>query len=162
MVPIRIVIATALLTAAAVPAAAPAQTARDSVLSTVQGFFDALGSRDSVASRRVMTADGEYYAVRTNDGRVSVTKRTNSEHFATIGTRLDVLLERMWNPTVLIRGPVAQVWTEYDFHVNGRFSHCGVDSVGLIRTADGWKIASIIYTVEPTGCAPSPLGPPGR
>ena len=52
------------------------------------------------------------------------------------------------------------VWAPYDFHVNGAFSHCGVDVFSLVRTAEGWRIAAVAYTVEREGCAPSPLGPP--
>ena len=69
-------------------------------------------------------------------------------------------LERLWNPTVLVHGSMAVVWAEYDFHRDGAFSHCGVDAFSLFKTADGWKIAGTTYTVEPTGCEESPLGPP--
>jgi hypothetical protein len=67
----------------------------------------------------------------------------------------------MWDPTVLIDGDIAMVWTRYDFHIDGEFSHCGVDAVLLLRTDDGWRIASLAWTSE-KDCNPSPLGlPPG-
>jgi hypothetical protein len=53
------------------------------------------------------------------------------------------------------------VWTPYDFHIDGEFSHCGIDAFNMVRTDEGWKIASIVWTVERTGCENSPLGPPG-
>jgi hypothetical protein len=71
----------------------------------------------------------------------------------------DALLERMWEPKVLLRGPIAVVWAEYDFHRNKTFHHCGFDSVNLLKTAEGWKISGIAYTSETTGCKASPLGP---
>ncbi len=71
----------------------------------------------------------------------------------------NVWLERIWNPTVLVHGPIAVVWAEYDFHLNGNLSHCGVDSISLLKTSAGWKISSISDTNETSGCA-SPLGPP--
>jgi hypothetical protein len=52
------------------------------------------------------------------------------------------------NPRVLIHNRVAIVWTPYDFYINEKLSHGGVDAVSLLKTADGWKIAGIIYTVE--------------
>ena len=70
------------------------------------------------------------------------------------------MLERMWDATVLVHGPLAQVWTPYDFHADGEFSHCGVDAFTLIKTSEGWRVSGVAYTVEPTGCEPSPLGPP--
>ncbi len=56
-------------------------------------------------------------------------------------------------------GGIAVVWAEYDFHLNGKFNHCGVDQVNLLKTGAGWKIMGIAYTSETSGCAPSPLGP---
>lgn len=76
-----------------------------------------------------------------------------------IGTGKGEWLERIWNPKVLEHGSLAVVWAEYDFHLNGKFSHCGIDSFTLLKTDKGWKIAAISDTRETTGCAPSPLGP---
>ena len=78
-----------------------------------------------------------------------------------LATSKNVWLERIWNPTVLVHGPIAVVWAEYDFHLNGKLSHCGVDSISLLKTSAGWKISSISDTRETAGCT-SPLGPPNQ
>jgi hypothetical protein len=39
---------------------------------------------------------------------------------------------------------MAQVWGEYESLRHGKFSHCGVDSMSLFKTAEGWKIAAIV------------------
>lgn len=69
------------------------------------------------------------------------------------------LTERMWTPTVVLHGTIADVHAPYDFHIDGRFSHCGTDLITVVRATGEWRIASIIYIVQRTGCAPSPLGP---
>ena len=66
--------------------------------------------------------------------------------------------ERIWNAEVRVNGLIATVTAPYDFWIDGKFSHCGVDSFDFIKTGDGWKIAGGVYTVEQK-CAPSPLGP---
>jgi hypothetical protein len=66
--------------------------------------------------------------------------------------------ERIWNPDVRIHGLIATVWAAYDFWIDGKLSHCGVDAFDLIKTPEGWRIAGGVYTVE-TQCSPSPLGP---
>lgn len=66
----------------------------------------------------------------------------------------------MWDPKIMIHKEIAIVWTKYDFHREGKFSHCGVDAFNLIKAPGGWKISGIIYTVEKEGCEESPLGPP--
>ena len=65
----------------------------------------------------------------------------------------------MWEPKVLIRGAIAQLWAPYDFHREGKFNHCGIDSVSLVKVGGAWKIAGISYTSETLNCPASPLGP---
>lgn len=69
-------------------------------------------------------------------------------------------LERIWDAEVRIRGPIAVVWAPYDFHIGGKFSHCGIDIFDLVEKESGWVITGATYTVERTGCSESPLGPP--
>ena len=49
-------------------------------------------------------------------------------------------------------GTLATVWADYDFHFGKTFSHCGVDAVQLLKTAEGWKIVSIADTFVREGC----------
>ena len=70
------------------------------------------------------------------------------------------MLERFWDATVIVDGPLAVVRAPYDFHADGKFSHCGTDIFMLAKSGGAWQITSVSYTVVRTGCAPSPLGPP--
>lgn len=137
-----------------------AQSDEDAVLTAVQQFFDAMASGDSAAMRSVVVPEGRYFSVRDTPDGPAIGGATNADMLALIATTEQQFLERMWEPVVSLHGGIATVWTEYDFHENGRFSHCGVDAFSLIRTTEGWKIAAIVYTVKPEGCEPSPLGPP--
>ena len=67
--------------------------------------------------------------------------------------------ERSWDETVLIQGNIAVVWTPYDFHVDGVFSHCGIDSFQLIKQDGQWLISNSSWTLETENCPASPLGP---
>lgn len=142
-------------------AAAPlrAQTPRDSVLAAVTSFFTTMTARDSAGAAAVMHADGVAHSIRYSTDGTTIRTRGNAGYLAGVA-RSEGLLERMWEPTVLIHKDLATVWTPYDFHIAGEFSHCGVDAFLLAREKGTWRVLSIAYTVEPTGCAPSPLGPP--
>lgn len=59
-------------------------------------------------------------------------------------------------PTVLIRGPIAVVWGEYEFRTDGEFSRCGIDSADVIKIDGEWKIANFMWTVEKEGCRTAP------
>jgi Putative lumazine-binding len=132
---------------------------RDAVVAAVQEFFRSMEANDVAAAQRVMLPDGQLHATRRTGDSVMVRQGAFSAHFERLKAARDTVVERMWDPEVRVHGTVAMLWTPYDLYVNGKFSHCGVDAFSLVRQTDGWKISSVIYTIEPTGCAPSPLGP---
>jgi len=53
-----------------------------------------------------------------------------------------------------IDNQIATVWTPYDFYVKEHasfeehLSHTGVDSFQLFKTDDGWKILSLVYSIQ--------------
>ncbi len=126
---------------------------------TVQRLFDAMSSHNAEAARSLFTPEAALIAVRA-DGTAAVTP--HEQWLSRLTASKDQWLERMWNPKVLEHGSLAVVWADYDFHLNGKFSHCGVDSVDLLKTANGWKISGLSFTRETSGCSPSPLGPPAK
>jgi len=158
--PLVIAVVAVLLSGICAPRA-HAQEDRAAILATVQLFFDALAESDTVAGRNAVLLDGQYFRLREGDAGFDLSRVTHREFLRSLPEGDDALLERMWEPTVLQHGRMAVVWTPYDFHINGVFSHCGVDVFNLKRTENGWRIAGIMYTVELADCAPSPLGPPG-
>ena len=117
---------------------------------TVEKTFKGMAKRDAAMIRSTMLSNARLYSVRA-DG---TTAGSALEDFIRqIDSSNGDVLERFTSqPNVSIRGRLAQVWGEYEFLRDGKFHHCGVDSVSLFRTAEGWKIATIVYTVEMTGC----------
>lgn len=156
----RALIIVACIAVAALPAPLAAQTAKDSVITVVNEFFRAMATRDTAGFNRTQMADGIAYAVITRGDSVAMRQQALAASARQIAAMPDTFVERMWQPTVQVHGPIAVLWAPYDIHRNGKFQHCGVDAFTLIRGSSGWKIATVTYTVEPTGCAPSPLGPP--
>jgi hypothetical protein len=65
--------------------------------------------------------------------------------------------EQIYDVEVRVDDRVASVWAPYTFYLNERVSHCGVNSIELLRDADGWKITQISDTRRTEGC-PDPLG----
>ena len=86
--------------------------------------------------------------------------KNQGQFIATLGSTKQRLLERMWNPTVFLQGSLAVVRAPYDFHIDGAFSHCGVDVFTLVRSKSEWRVTHVVYTVQRQNCAASPLGTP--
>ena len=133
---------------------------RTAVLAVVQEFFDAMTAADSARTGAVMLRDGMNYGIRL-EPEYFLASMSTADYMASLPGRESRIVERIWDPTVLLHGPLAVVWAPYDIHGDGEFLHCGVDAFTLLRTDAGWKIAGVAFTMEPTGCAPSPLGPVG-
>ena len=57
-----------------------------------------------------------------------------------------VLFEKLLDYKIQIDGPLAHVWTPYEFYVNGKLSHSGVNSFTLFKEKDTWQIIHIIDT----------------
>jgi hypothetical protein len=145
------------------PADQPEPTRPDpeeaSVIAAVEVFFETLTTGDRSAAEAVLLPEGLFHAVRQSPDGWALGQRTHQAHLEALGTGPDEWVERMWEPTVLVHERIAVLWTPYDFHVNGEFSHCGVDAFSLVKLDDTWKIAGVMYTTEPSDCEPSPLGP---
>ncbi len=120
-------------------------------VAAVQKLFDGMAARDAALIRSTILPDARLYSVR-EDGTTSPSM-AGADFAGQIAAIQDDILERFTGkPSVSMRGRMAQVWGEYEFLRNGKFNHCGVDSFSLFKTADGWKIATVVYTSEIAGC----------
>ena len=127
-------------------------------IATVQSFFDAMAASNVEQSRRLLLPQGRFVSVREEKGQPIVRSMSVEDYLATLATDKRRRRERMWHYEMRVHGRIAVVWTPYDFWIDGKFSHCGVDVFDLVKAEDGWKIAGATYTIESTGCPPSPLG----
>ena len=153
----RVALITILLVVSGFSRISPAQTSidRDAVLKVVQAFFDTMTAKDVDGAREILVPQGRFHAMRVGAEPRSL---SNEEYLAQLQASKQTMRERIWNPEVRVHGPIATMWAPYDFWIDGKFSHCGIDAFDLIKTEKGWKIAGGTYTIE-SKCEASPLGP---
>jgi hypothetical protein len=136
--------------------ATPGQSGSEdkAVLATVQRLFDAIRAKDTAAFRDIFEPNAKLVGMRTRQNGEQVVQVLPWDRFAAFmaADQRGPWIERAWSPEVRVRGTLATVWAEYDFHFGQTPSHCGVDAVQLLKTPSGWKIVSIADTYEPTGC----------
>ena len=44
------------------------------------------------------------------------------------------------------------IWSRYEFEIDGRFSHCGIDHVDLVRIDGRWRVLNLTWTQQTEGC----------
>lgn len=133
------------------------------VLGVAQTALRAISTRDTALARTVFLPGAQLIAVMDPASPTGAPRiQADTTFYRTLPGGKEKLLERMWSPTVLLFGSVAEVHTLYDFHVDGTFSHCGTDVFMLVRAKGEWRISNITYTVQRAGCTPSPLGPAAK
>jgi len=131
------------------------------VRNTVNQFFQALAERDRALLTSITLPGSLNISTSvSNQGATEIRIQNYKQLLDNLGGEGPALLERVWNPTILIRRDIATFWAPYDFHVNGAFSHCGIDSFQLIKRQDQWFLTNLSWTVERENCEVSPLGPP--
>jgi hypothetical protein len=159
----RLLAAATLLAAALSPPMAPAAVPasdRAQVLQVVQRFFDALAANDVETSRALFLPGAQITAARNTPTGFALRRRTIEDDLQKMPANQNRYLERAWDSTVHLQGRLAAVWTPYDFHLNGKFSHSGIDAFTLVKTDEGWRIVSLAYSVEPETPSRHPAGPP--
>ena len=132
-------------------------TDRADILALMDQAFYAVGSGNPEDMRAIQLVEGTSISFRQhpdgNPGELLMRMTTNEALLADDSGGSDKYIER-WtgNPTVMIRGPIAVVWGEYEFWINGKFSHCGVDAADLVKIDGDWTIANWMWTVEKGDC----------
>ena len=120
------------------------------ILSVVDRFMDAITNGDAALLAELHVENSFTVVARPNASggdpqvvrRPMAPPRSNGRSFR----------ERYWDPVVHVRGAIAVVWTPYEFWIDGKTSHCGIDVFDLMKEKGVWKIANAMWTVEPDAC----------
>ena len=149
----RLALAVTLCAAFAVSAPAQTPTATTdeaAVLSVVDRFMEAI-STNNVALMTELRFEGGFNVVErpAPAGKTQLVRRV----FEASSFKPGNYRERYWDPIVHVRGSIAVVWTPYEFWTDGKTSHCGIDVFDMAKQDGVWKIAGMMWTVEPDACS---------
>ena len=147
-------IATVALLAAAPVAAQPADAEHAALLQTVDAAFAAISAQDDAALAAILLPGAVFYRESIgDDGKPRTTVFPWPAMLERMkGPKRELSERRTGAPTLLVRNGVAHVWTPYTFDIAGKRSHCGIDTIGLLKVDGSWRIASFGWTAEPEGC----------
>jgi Putative lumazine-binding len=112
---------------------------KKAVEAVVNSLFDAMRSGDSALVRRIFTPETQLCTAAEGAKPWSCTP--GESFIRAIGSpHKEVWDERISHLKIEIDGPLATAWMKYDFYLDQKYLHKGVDAMTLYRSADGWKI----------------------
>ncbi len=139
-----------------------AQTEEDLIVETAQNVMTGINTGDEELIRSAMLPGSILISTGNREGIASTNVTTSEEFASRVGSMSANFHERIFEYEIHIQQGVAVLWAQYDFHIEGTFSRCGIDTFTLVKSSEGWKVASLAYTVEQDGCKERPPIPDNR
>lgn len=125
------------------------------VKAVVDDFFDAFHAQDTVRLKAFAAPDIVLQSIgRNNEGKVLWRKEKFEDFVRSIGSIPETTKfeEKLLSYSIQVDGVMANAWTEYEFWINGQFSHCGVNSFHMVKLDEEWKISYLIDTRRRAAC----------
>lgn len=111
-------------------------------------FFEGLQTSDTLKIQSVCHKEMKLQSITEKNAIGTLSFDSNSEFYKSIAAIPKNLKieERILSYNIQIDGTMANVWTPYEFYINEKLSHIGVNSFTLLLENNIWKIVHIIDT----------------
>ena len=149
----NILFAILFFTSAQVYAQQNTEEEKKDILSKVNLFFKALETKDTILYKTLVYPNAQIWTIRPQQDTLKTAMRSFSDDFKRLATMELVIEEKLLSSEIKIHQNIAVAWVPYTLSLSGKFSHCGIDVFTFLKTLEGWKIVSTVYSVEPDGCA---------
>lgn len=119
------------------------------VRAVVDRLFEGMAKHDTTIIRSTFHASARLQSAGTNKQGEAVLRTDAVDSFIkSIGSipATTKIEERLTGYEIRVDDRLATAWTPYEFYVNDKLSHKGVDAFQLYKTTDGWKIIQISDT----------------
>ncbi len=131
-------------------------TSEAEVKVAIETFFEGFHKGDTLLMKSTMANNLIFQTASKNKEQQDILKQDDVAGFIkAIGSGRPVKEkweERISSYTIKVDGNMANAWTEYEFWLDGKFSHCGVNSFQLFHDNGIWKIIYLIDTRRRSSC----------
>lgn len=120
----------------------------DDLKHTIETFFEGFHHRDTILLHQVCADKMILQTITENTNGTSLTEEPSQYFYRSIASMPKDLKynEKILSFTTQVDGSLGHVWTPYEFYLDGKLSHTGVNSFTLFKEKDQWKIVYIIDT----------------
>lgn len=124
---------------------------KQQIIAVINKFFESLEKKDSLMMRQT-TMDNAQIWRRYSEEKPVRSDFRYSKDFLPKMQALPNVKEIALDFDINIHKGMASAWVPYEFYIDEKFSHCGVDIFTLFEMDGIWKIISVAYTVEKEHC----------
>jgi len=124
------------------------QAQNKEVQQTIETFFDGFHQRDSIKIKSVCAETMILQSISEGKKGTKLENEKPSEFYKSIATIPNEMQfqEKILSFNIQVDGTMAHAWTPYEFYINGKLSHSGVNAFTLFKEDDVWKIIHLIDT----------------
>jgi hypothetical protein len=128
-----------------------AQVHENKIKQTILLFFEGMQKSDTSIINNCLHKTARFQTALLNN-KTNVTSLENEPvdsfllQVLTIRERNLQIEERITQFDIKVDYPMASVWADYEFYVNGKLSHKGVDAFQLFYENGNWKIIQVCDT----------------
>ncbi|WP_374504854.1 nuclear transport factor 2 family protein [Flavobacterium sp.] len=118
------------------------------VKNVIETFFQGFHAKDSIVMKSVCSDKLILQSIISNVKGNKLINENSKDFYRSIATIPVATLfeEKLLDYTIQVDGAMAHVWTPYEFFINGKFSHRGVNAFTMYKENENWKIVYIIDT----------------
>ena len=118
------------------------------VKKSIATFFEGMHTSDTLKIKSVCSDSMILQSVSEGKTGIKLSTEKASEFYKSITEipKSAQIEERLLEYKIQIDGAMAHAWTPYEFYVNGKLSHKGVNSFQLFKDNGVWKIIYIVDT----------------
>lgn len=115
---------------------------------TIETFFEGFHHRDTVLLHQVCADKMILQSITENSNGNSLTEEPLHFFYRSVASMPKDLKynEHILSFTTQVDGSMGHAWTPYEFYIEGKLSHKGVNAFTLFKEKNTWKILYIIDT----------------
>jgi hypothetical protein len=122
----------------------------DQIKAVILKTFSAMKSVDSVALKSCFTSSAMLHISQVKPEGNTLREVPAAKFIQNVMTRKPGDMDERvlsWGP-ILVDHEVATAWVPYEFYLNGKFTHKGVDVFLLLKMGDEFKIQTLMYNMQ--------------
>ncbi len=122
----------------------------DQIKAVILKTFSAMKSVDSVALKSCFTEKALLHISQVRPEGNIVREVPIASFVKNVMTRKPGDMDERvlsWGP-ILIDHEIATAWVPYEFYLNGKFTHKGVDAFILVKVREEYKIQTLLYNMQ--------------